>query len=451
MRKIKLLVFSYAIILFGENVFVANLIAICNSRTDPFLRPNAPGFLSEMRSTRHVLKKEIEFASEDFDQNYFKNFDLFPFIGIVRTAAIQECVLLSPEPTTGFVWDEFVSWHADQVDQRGAPQKVGEELLQEVGFIEMIRNHYPRSFAIDMDGILTNQSLPTISVETLSRLSPPPLLFLPMCGYLGEGTDRHPFGKHLTGADLAVSRLQKNIHPKHIFYIAPHPLCHPDSFLNLIYNTRRLHTDETVRGSYSDIVIPVSTTPSVCKGNLHGAARTNLLYACGSEHSIRYKGFRSMITLLFRSLNRTDVDVSLERTQEDYESGFWRSKFCFVVPGDTTSTSQTTRAMCANCVPIFVSPDFRDLPFSNILDYSTFSLRVHPNDLLNGMDNDAKLVRAESLYVSLQEMISNGTYDRLRTNVAIASDFFRYSRFGSRSPYGASLVSMYQDFHNENK
>jgi hypothetical protein len=134
----------------------------------------------------------------------------------------------------------------------------------------------------------------------------------------------------------------------------------------------------------------------------------------------------------------SDVDVSVHRTKEDYESGFGRSKFCFVIPGDTTATSQATRAMFAGCVPIFVAADFRELPFSNILEYDKFSIRLHGIDIL-------KPGAAFTLYHTLQTMVQNGTYEELHANVKIARDFFNYHRFGSRSPYGAALVSMYQD------
>jgi hypothetical protein len=134
--------------------------------------------------------------------------------------------------------------------------------------------------------------------------------------------------------------------------------------------------------------------------------------------------------------------MSESRTKKDYRLGFVRAKFCFVIPGDTTATSQATRAMCGGCVPIFIASDFRELPFANILNYDAFSIRVHGIDLLRSG-------AAEALYGNLKTMVENGTYAELRSNVMIARDFFNYHRFGSRSPYGAALVSMYQDEINE--
>ena len=84
------------------------------------------------------------------------------------------------------------------------------------------------------------------------------------------------------------------------------------------------------------------------------------------------------------------------------------------------------------------------------LDYSSFSIRIYCNYLFT---NNPSLnhERASNLYNELEEMVVNGTYDKLRKNVEIARDFFNYHRFGCRSPYGAALVSMYQDEINENK
>lgn len=60
-------------------------------------------------------------------------------------------------------------------------------------------------------------------------------------------------------------------------------------------------------------------------------------------------------------------------------------------------------------------------------------------------------MRALAFYNSLKEIISNGTYDELKRNVKVTSGFFDYSLFGSYSPYGASLLSIFQDLRDEIK
>ena len=335
------------------------------------------------------------------------------------------------------------------------------EFFQEVGFIEMLRAYYPKSFtivsdldtasalALETDKIITPGG--TVLLKDLINIFPVPRVFLPFCGYF---VDHGLFGrKPLEYADSAISRLQKKLSPKKIFYVSPHPGTQPVGWENHINNARALKIDQCTRGFYSDIIIPVSTMPSVCNysSNEHQIHKKNLIYSCGAEHSVIFKGLRSGIPKIFNSLvNRTGIDMSSERSREEYDLGFYKSKFCLIIPGDTTGTSQASRAMLAGCVPIFLALDFRDLPFSNILDYNSFSIRIHNNYLFTNntlVDNE----RASNLHTMLEEMVVNGTYDKLKRNVEIARDFFNYHRFGSRSPYGAAFVSMYQDEINENK
>jgi len=116
--------------------------------------------------------------------------------------------------------------------------------------------------------------------------------------------------------------------------------------------------------------------------------------------------------------------------------------------------------MVAGCVPVFLVADFRELPFSNVLDYSQFAIRIHGDDLLlnnhqqsgnDAYDNDLRAKAVSSLYDRLQSMVTSGEYEQLRINVRIARDFFNYHRFGSRSPYGLAMVSMYQNEIDEKK
>ena len=134
--------------------------------------------------------------------------------------------------------------------------------------------------------------------------------------------------------------------------------------------------------------------------------------------------------------------MSIHRSKDEYNAGFAKSKFCFIIPGDTSATSQSSKAMCSGCVPICILSDFRELPFSNVLEYDAFSLRIQSSDVI-------KKGFAENFYNDINELVNNGTYAKLRTNVEIARDFFNYHRFGSRSPYGAALISMYQDEKQE--
>mmetsp|Transcript_37253 Transcript_37253/g.116488 ORF Transcript_37253/g.116488 Transcript_37253/m.116488 type:complete len:161 (-) Transcript_37253:352-834(-) len=131
------------------------------------------------------------------------------------------------------------------------------------------------------------------------------------------------------------------------------------------------------------------------------------------------------------------------RTPAAYNYGFFGSKFCLVIPGDTLSTSQGARALCGGCVPVFVVSEFRDLPFASILEYGTFALRVQPREVTTATTATAEGMGA--LVERLRELIRSGAYERLRENAWRARDFFNYYRFSLRSPYGAALASIVTD------
>jgi hypothetical protein len=404
-----------------------------------------------------VLKSEIStLVAKDFAQDTYTNPLLFPSVGMMRGGGVVDCPVISPNIVMNKT-EVIREWETLTNYKQRKQRKRGGEFFQEVGFIQMLRAYYPRTFTIVYDeetltrlGFYLNDTIQKpLLLENLHTVSPV-RVFLPICGYfVGHGS----FGSTpLKYIHDAMTKLQMQLGTKKIFYVSPHPGTQPSGWEALANNARSLKIDQSTRGFFNDIIIPVSTLPSTCDYNStqHQIERENLVYSCGADHSKIYKGLRSRIPYIFNMLNKTGVDTKLQRTQQEYDLGFYKSKFCFVVPGDTTGTSQSSRAMCAGCVPIFLAMDFRDLPFSNILDYSSFSIRIHSHYFFsNNTSIDYK--RALWLYEELSEMVVNGTYDKLRRNVEVARDFFNYHRFGSRSPYGAAFVSMFQDELTEMK
>lgn len=78
---------------------------------------------------------------------------------------------------------------------------------------------------------------------------------------------------------------------------------------------------------------------------------------------------------------------------------------------------------------------------------------MHGNDLLlnDQQHSGLRFNAASNLYDRLQSMVTSGEYDRMLGNVRIARDFFNYHRFGSRSPYGLAMVSIYQNEIDESQ
>mmetsp|Transcript_14990 Transcript_14990/g.30830 ORF Transcript_14990/g.30830 Transcript_14990/m.30830 type:complete len:467 (-) Transcript_14990:1438-2838(-) len=339
------------------------------------------------------------------------------------------------------------------------------EMLQEVGFIHFFAQVYPYGDVISLDEFLRQ------------NISDDSLVFLPFCpytqGYLGRPKIETKslfsipllgqlFGKHEQSDEEAakhaykfvnnhrqhqmVAVLEKYVHPDRIFYVSNHPMFNPEwkHKLNLV---RTLRVDSTVHGNRWDIIIPQSTKEDLCPvavastvGNEHVQdPRETLIFGVGKiKWGVQFEGLRKDIFDAFNNLNKVDIDCKSKRSINEYSEGFSKSKFCLVIPGDTASTSQGTRAVCAKCVPVYIVPDFRDLPYANILDYSTFSVRVLISDLL-------KEGGVERLYLELQGLVENGMFRQMKDNLELVGPLFNYHEFGHRSPYLASLLSILED------
>jgi len=385
-------------------------------------------------TVKKVLRDEVQFLSSDLDKDMFSNQQVFVPVGVVHNFAWQ-CDFYKTS------MDANNEWLLSRIGMR--PRS--DEFFMEMGFILFFQEIYNYTFHLnetndeiyfDENGRRNVSSARTADLPQHSRL------FLPFCPMFDTGQFKVQRNQLMAAGDKSVENLQTKVGQKRVFYVNAHPGGFPH-WENLIHNTRAMRIDQTSGGSLGDIYLPISTTKEFCPASLpFNQSRPNLLYSCGKEHSVRYKGLRSSLPQLFNALNQSDVDMSINRSKDEYDAGFAKSKFCFIIPGDTSATSQSSKAMCSGCVPIYILSDFRELPFSNVLEYDAFSLRIQSSDVI-------KKGFAENFYNDINKLVNNETYAKLRSNVEIARDFFNYHRFGSRSPYGAALISMYQDEKQE--
>lgn len=328
------------------------------------------------------------------------------------------------------------------------------ECTQELAFIDFFERHYP--FTVNRHIVDEGSSRQNISdfFEDGGIQGSMPRVFLPMCGFIDSSAPpkyaRNPKRMFRTWkrAGPTIERIQQYIHPRRIFYVTVHPQSGDFAWAEPLQNARTLRIDQTSMGAFGDIMIPIGLQSRLCDYERWDVAKSGVdkkvtIFSCGKEHTwgARYKGLRATFPRLLDELNASDVDASPERTPHDYENGFGSSKFCLLVPGDTTQSSQLPRSIMAGCVPIFMAYDFRELPFSNILDYKSFGLLIFPSSLLQPG-------AVASLYRDLHEMIRNGTYARMSESVANVRDFFNYYKTGPKSPYGATLLSMAVDEWN---
>lgn len=61
-------------------------------------------------------------------------------------------------------------------------------------------------------------------------------------------------------------------------------------------------------------------------------------------------------------------------TSIQYDDKLSTSRFCLILPGDTSSSKRFFSAVSFGCIPVIISDHLR-LPFSNIIDYDTFTIR----------------------------------------------------------------------------
>ena len=127
------------------------------------------------------------------------------------------------------------------------------------------------------------------------------------------------------------------------------------------------------------------------------------------------------------ALNRSDISVSSARTYADYRRGFYTAKFCLVLPGHTSSTSQSSRAILSGCVPVFVQNDETQLPFAALLAYHSFSVRLRIHQAAGPLH--------------LSHTMQLACYTR---NISVTSVSIRYTRQPARvAARGGRYISRY--------
>lgn len=74
--------------------------------------------------------------------------------------------------------------------------------------------------------------------------------------------------------------------------------------------------------------------------------------------------------------NDTDMDIFSGSSSFPYEEGLRKSKYCLHVKGYEVNTARVCDAIHYGCIPVILS-NYYDLPFSNVLDWSKFSVIIN--------------------------------------------------------------------------
>lgn len=90
----------------------------------------------------------------------------------------------------------------------------------------------------------------------------------------------------------------------------------------------------------------------------------------------------SLIRQILLSLfgNDASMDIFGGNFSFPYEEGFRRSRFCLHVKGYEVNTARISDAIHYGCIPVIIS-DYYDLPFTNVLDWSKFSIIISQGDI----------------------------------------------------------------------
>ena len=59
-----------------------------------------------------------------------------------------------------------------------------------------------------------------------------------------------------------------------------------------------------------------------------------------------------------------------------------QSVFCFLLPGDTTSSRRLSDIMISGCIPVFLGKPWHSMPFASTLNYKDFALFFQLDEFL---------------------------------------------------------------------
>ncbi|WOK96757.1 putative arabinosyltransferase ARAD1 [Canna indica] len=111
--------------------------------------------------------------------------------------------------------------------------------------------------------------------------------------------------------------------------------------------------------------------------------RPTLLYFQGAIYRKDGGSIRQELFYLLR--DEKDVHFSFGSISKDgvnsASRGMHSSKFCLNIAGDTPSSNRLFDAIASHCVPVIISDEI-ELPYEDILDYSTFCIFVRTSDAL---------------------------------------------------------------------
>lgn len=153
--------------------------------------------------------------------------------------------------------------------------------------------------------------------------------------------------------------------------------------------------------------------------------------------------WRTTLYQLLMQSRQTDIIsssiVAKDLSPDKFNDALLTSDFCFVIPGDTPSTSKLYKALFSGCIPVIFVSFPTQLPFHSLVDWSLFSVIVY-KDILRMPDSAARIDNLLSLLRRIRE--DEEVLRRWKQRVRRAAPYFDYSRWEYPSVYHLSLLEL---------
>eukprot|EP01040_Poterioochromonas_malhamensis_P014917 gene14917-16604_t len=154
-------------------------------------------------------------------------------------------------------------------------------------------------------------------------------------------------------------------------------------------------------------------------------------------------------TSLYESLkeyNAKDSIVSRRMTSYQFDYVMFNSDFCFIIPGDTSSTSKLYKAIFSHCIPVIFISYPSQLPFYHFIKWESFAIIVY-KDIIKNSQKLRQLLDFLSLLRNHNDYMNK--LNELKRNLFSVSILFDYDKYDYPSVYHLLLMELQYTIQHE--
>lgn len=221
----------------------------------------------------------------------------------------------------------------------------------------------------------------------------------------------------------------------------------PNALIMNVFQIRYLRVDDSLTLNGRDIYVPYYVSfrhlsYSKCNYALEktdecGIERSNLFFApCKNAVAFMDTSRRWRDMAYSYLANISNAIVTTVMNESDFVEAMHSSDFCFIFPGDTSSSAKLYKATFAGCIPVVFISYYQQLPFSRFIDWELFTILVRKEDLYF---KDKILSLVERLKKIRENKKLLLTY---RLNLRLASQLFDWNKAVWPSVYHFILLEL---------